>query len=68
LYALVQTRVRDEQRGRILGTAFAALAGSGIAGMLVAGWLGDAVGIVPLLCVQSAGYVLGGWLVLWQLG
>jgi Na+/melibiose symporter-like transporter len=66
-YTLVQTRVCDRQRGRILGAGLASLALTGMVGMLVAGWLGDRIGIVPLLTVQSAAYICGGCLVLRQL-
>jgi Na+/melibiose symporter-like transporter len=64
LYMLFQTRVRDEQRGRIVGAGFAIVACSGLLGMLLAGWLGDRVGIVPLLTVQSLGYIVAGSMVL----
>ena len=66
-YTLIQTRVCDQQRGRILGAGLATVACSTMLGMGLAGWLGDTLGIVPLLTVQSAGYVLGGSVVLWKL-
>jgi Na+/melibiose symporter-like transporter len=64
---LIQTSVPDGQRGRVLGAGFASLAATGLVGMLAAGWLGDHVGILPLLTVQSAVYLIGGAIVLWQL-
>ena len=64
IFTLFQTRVRDEQRGRIIGAGLATLACSGLLGMLLAGWLGDRVGIVPLLTVQSLGYIVAGSMVL----
>jgi len=64
IFTLFQTRVRDEQRGRIIGAGLATLACSGLLGMLLAGWLGDRVGIVPLLTIQSLGYIVAGSLVL----
>jgi MFS family permease len=66
-YTLIQTHVCDRHRGRVLGTGLATVALTGMAGMLLAGWLGDSVGIVPLLTVQSAGYVCAGCVALWQL-
>jgi len=64
LYTLFQTRVCDEQRGRVVGAGLAMLSCSGLLGMLLAGWLGDRVGIVPLLTVQSLGYIVAGSMVL----
>jgi Na+/melibiose symporter-like transporter len=64
---IVQTNVPDEQRGRVLGLGFATLALSGMIGMALAGALGDLVGVLPLLTIQSVGYVMGGGLVLSRL-
>jgi hypothetical protein len=61
---LAQTSVEDEFRGRILGVFLATTALSGLLGMSGAGVLGDVVGILPLLTVQSVVYLVGGAFVL----
>jgi MFS family permease len=61
---LAQTSVEDEFRGRVLGLFLATTALSGLLGMLGAGVLGDVIGILPLLGVQSVVYLIGGGLVL----
>jgi Na+/melibiose symporter-like transporter len=61
---LAQTSVEDEFRGRVLGLFLATTALSGLLGMIGAGVLGDVVGILPLLTVQSVVYLAGGGLVL----
>jgi hypothetical protein len=65
---LAQTAVGDAFRGRLLGLYFAVMALTGIAGMLLAGVLGDAVGIIAMLSFDSITYVAGGCLVLIVLG
>jgi MFS family permease len=65
---LVQTTVADAFRGRLLGLLFATLALTGLAGMGLAGLLGDKLGIIPLLTIDCVAYVLAGALVLVVLG
>jgi MFS family permease len=65
---LAQTAVGDAFRGRLLGLFFTVMALSGIVGMGLAGVLGDAVGIIPMLTFDSVAYVAGGGLVLIVLG
>jgi hypothetical protein len=35
-----------------------------LVGIGIASWLGEAVGIVPIIAIQGAGYVAGGFMVL----
>jgi predicted MFS family arabinose efflux permease len=65
---LAQTTVEDAYRGRLLGLFFAVMALSGMLGMALGGLLGDVVGLIPMLTVDSITYVLGGSLVLIVLG
>jgi MFS family permease len=61
---LFQTTTRDSHRGRVFG-ALGAITGLGLlTGVVVAGVLGDAVGIMPVLAWQGGMYVLAGLLVL----
>src|SRR5919204_199899 len=52
---LAQTSVDDAYRGRLLGLFFATTALSGLVGMALAGVLGDAIGIIPMLTLQCMG-------------
>jgi len=61
---LAQTSVDDAYRGRLLGLFFATMALSGLVGMAIAGLLGDAIGIIPLLTLQCLAYLFGGATVL----
>src|SRR5579859_6386394 len=61
---LAQTTVADAFRGRLLGLFLAVRALSEIVGMGLGGVLGDRVGIIPMLAVDSATYVVGGAMVL----
>ncbi len=61
---LLQTAATDQYRGRVLGAVSATVAVAGLAGMALAGLLGDRLGIVPLLTVQGVGYVAAGLMVL----
>jgi len=61
---LLQTAATDQYRGRVLGAVSATVAVAGLAGMALAGLLGDRLGIVPLLTVQGVGYVVAGLMVL----
>ncbi|MBA3244391.1 MAG: MFS transporter [Actinobacteria bacterium] len=67
LGTLRQTAVEDAYRGRLLGAYGTTLGLSLLVGTIVAGVLGDVVGLLPLLLVQSAVYTAAGVLVLWAL-
>jgi Na+/melibiose symporter-like transporter len=57
---LVQRHTTGTHRGRIFG-AFGAVEGIAIvSGTITAGFLGQAVGIIPVLSAQGAGYILAG--------
>jgi Na+/melibiose symporter-like transporter len=61
---LLQTATVDSHRGRVFG-ALGAIVGAGLlTGVLLAGVLGDAVGIMPVLAWQGGMYMLAGGLVL----
>jgi Na+/melibiose symporter-like transporter len=61
---LLQTSTEDWHRGRVFG-ALGAIKGCGLlVGVLVAGVLGDLVGIMPVLAWQGGMYVVSGVLVL----
>ncbi len=61
---LFQTSSADSHRGRVFGAVGALQGTAMVLGMVVAGTLGDVVGIVPVIAVQGAGYVVAGLLVL----
>jgi MFS family permease len=64
---LMQTHTPDTHRGRVFGAA-GAVAGAGmLLGIGIASTLGEALGIVPVISVQGAGYVVGGLWVLSRL-
>ena len=66
LTTLQQTLTLDSHRGRALGVFGAVMALGMIIGTTVAGVLGEPVGILPLLVIQGAGYIVGGLVVgLW---
>ncbi|MFC0627288.1 MFS transporter [Kribbella deserti] len=54
----------DASRGRVFGAFFAAEGGACLIGILAAGVLGEAVGIIPILVVQGLAYVVAGLVVL----
>ncbi len=57
---LVQRHTSDTHRGRIFG-AFGAVEGIAIvSGTIAAGFLGQTLGIIPVLSAQGAGYLLAG--------
>jgi MFS family permease len=61
---LLQTATVDSHRGRVFG-ALGAIVGAGLlTGVLLAGVLGDSVGIMPVLAWQGGMYMLAGGLVL----
>lgn len=61
---IFQTMTSDEYRGRVWGAIMAVEGFSLLVGIGVASWLGEAVGIVPIIAIQGAGYVVGGAVVL----
>jgi MFS family permease len=61
---LFQRNTADAYRGRVYGAIGLVQAVAVIAGTLGAGFLGESVGIVPILAMQGAGYVLAGLAVL----
>jgi MFS family permease len=68
LTALVQERSPDAYLGRVLATFLGSFNGLMALGMLLAGLLGDAVGVVPVLNGQAVLYLLAGLLALATLG
>jgi MFS family permease len=61
---LIQTGVADSHRGRLFGSFFGTMALRSLIGTVLAGALGDIVGIIPLLTLDCLGYVCGGLFVL----
>jgi Na+/melibiose symporter-like transporter len=64
LMTLFQRNTADSHRGRVFGALGAAEGVAVLLGTAAAGWLGEAIGIVPVLAVQGAGYVVAGFAVL----
>jgi MFS family permease len=61
---LLQSATTDSHRGRVFG-ALGAIEGVAIAvGTIAAGFLGQSVGIIPVLATQGGGYLVGGAAVL----
>ena len=60
---LLQRHTTDSHRGRVFGALGAAEGIAIVAGTSAAGFLGQSLGIVPMLAAQGAGYVLAGTLV-----
>jgi Na+/melibiose symporter-like transporter len=57
---LLQGATTDSHRGRVFG-ALGAIEGVAIvAGTIAAGFLGQSVGIIPVLAAQGGGYLVGG--------
>ena len=61
---LLQSATADAYRGRVLGAIGATAALSTLIGAGLGGLLGDRVGIVTMLNIQSLGYGMGGIIVL----
>lgn len=61
---LFQRTSSDSHRGRVFGALSAVQGVALLAGTLLAGVLGDVLGIVPVIAVQGAGYVVAGLIVL----
>ncbi|NUR07844.1 MAG: MFS transporter [Nocardioidaceae bacterium] len=64
MMTLFQQHSTDAQRGRVFALVMLARSLATVVGTTAAGFLGDAVGIVPVLAVQGVGYVVAGLLVL----
>ena len=64
LQTLLQTSAEDRFRGRVFGALGTTQALLMLAGTLLGGALGDAIGVVPVLVVQGFAYVAAGILVL----
>jgi Na+/melibiose symporter-like transporter len=63
LMTLFQTATRERLRGRVFGALMAVQGVATLAGTLGAGILGEPVGVVPIIALQGAGYVLAGLMV-----
>ncbi|MEW1842618.1 MFS transporter [Nonomuraea angiospora] len=61
---LAQNVVGDDRRGGVFGVLGSAHAATALAGMGLAGVLGEAAGVVPALCVHAAGLIIAGIMVL----
>jgi MFS family permease len=68
LTALVQERTEDAYLGRAFATYYGAFNGLMALGMLLAGLLGDTVGVVPVLNGQAGLYLLAGVVAVATLG
>jgi Na+/melibiose symporter-like transporter len=64
LMTVFQNLTEDGTRGRIFGAITATESIAVLIGITTAGFLGDAVGIIPVLFFQGLGYVVGGIVVL----
>ena len=60
---LFQRASSDSHRGRVFGALGAVQGAAMLAGTLLAGALGDVIGIVPVIAVQGVGYVVAGVIV-----
>lgn len=67
LMTLLQASSADSHRGRIFGAVGAVQGACMLAGTVLAGTLGHVLGVVPVISVQGAGYVLAGLLVVSRL-
>ncbi|MDX2967601.1 MFS transporter [Kribbella solani] len=63
MMTVFQHLTADGTRGRIFGAIGAAESVAVLVGITSAGFLGDTVGIIPVLVVQGLGYVVGGLVV-----
>ena len=68
MMTLYQRNTTDERRGRVFSLVSLAQAVSVVVGSTLAGFLGGPTGIMPILALQGAGYVVAGLLVLARLG
>ena len=63
MVTLQQTLTSDSHRGRAVGLFGAVFALGAMLGTLVAGVLGETIGILQMLVVQGTGYALAGLLI-----
>ncbi len=63
LMTMLQTATAETMRGRVFGALVAVQGVATLAGTLAAGVLGNPLGIVPVIALQGAGYVLAGLMV-----
>jgi Na+/melibiose symporter-like transporter len=63
LTTVLQRSTSDAYRGRVFGALGAAKGTAIIAGTISAGFLGESVGIVPILAFQGVGYMVAGVIV-----
>jgi Na+/melibiose symporter-like transporter len=63
LMTMLQTATVETMRGRVFGVLVAVQGVATLAGTLAAGVLGNPLGIVPVIALQGAGYVLAGLMV-----
>jgi predicted MFS family arabinose efflux permease len=61
---LLQRSTRDAERGRVFALQNLAMSVVLMGGATAAGFLGEVVGIVPVLALQGVGYVVAGLMVL----
>jgi MFS family permease len=61
---LLQRHTRDAERGRVVSLNLLATSVSVVVGSLAAGFLGETIGIMPVLAMQAVGYILAGLLML----
>jgi Na+/melibiose symporter-like transporter len=61
---LLQSATVDSHRGRVFGALSAVEGVAIVAGTVAAGFLGQSVGIIPVLAAQGGGYIVGGIAVL----
>ncbi|HEX3492688.1 MAG TPA: MFS transporter [Streptosporangiaceae bacterium] len=59
-FTLLQRFTADSHRGRVFGALGAVEGAATVAGTVAAGFLGQSVGIIPVLAAQGAGYVIAG--------
>jgi MFS transporter len=60
LITLFQRNTEDAYRGRVFGAISTAEGVTILAGTLAAGYLSRIAGIIPVLAIQGAGYILAG--------
>jgi hypothetical protein len=65
---LFQRNTTDDRRGRVFSLIALAESVSVVVGATIAGFLGGPSGIMPILALQGAGYVVAGLLALSLLG
>jgi Na+/melibiose symporter-like transporter len=64
LMTMFQSATTHGERGRVFGAAATVEGLAMLIGIGLGGWLGTAIGIVPVIAAQGGGYVLAGALVL----